>query len=275
MERPPAARRRRGRLIPLPTDRLTFRGSLGHDLVALLDRPDGEIRACCLFAHAFASSKDLRGPVRIARALVGKGIATLRFDFTGLGESEGDFAETTVTTNVEDVRCAADFLRRELRAPDLLVGHSLGGAAVILAAREIPEATAVATIGAPSTTAHLRERLLALAPRAMEDGVQEVDIAGNRTRIGKPLIEDLANHDLRDAVAELKRALLILHSPTDDFVAVEHAAVLFRAAKHPKSFVSLDGADHLLLAHERDARFVAGVLAAWGERYFCPECSGE
>jgi putative redox protein len=171
---------------------------------------------------------------------------------------------------VGDVRAAADFLRARLRAPELLVGHSLGGVAVILAAAGIPESRAVATIGTPSTTEPLRERLLRMAPRVLEEGVQEVDVAGNRVRIGRALIEDLAAHDLREAVAGLKRALLVLHSPTDDFVAVEHAAALFRAAKHPKSFVSLDGADHLLLADERDARFVAGVLAAWGERYFCP-----
>jgi putative redox protein len=258
----------------MAAERITFRGSLGHDLAALLDRPAGEVRACCLFAHAFGSSKDLRGPARIARALVGKGIATFRFDFTGLGGSGGDFAATTLATNADDVRAAAAFLRAELRAPDLLVGHSLGGAAVLLAAADIPEARAVATIGTPSTTERLRERLLRLAPRAMEEGVQEVDVAGNRVRVGRALIEDLARHDLREAVAGLGRALLILHSPADDFVGVEHAAALFRAAKHPKSFVSLDGADHLLLADERDARFVAGVLAAWGERYFCPAPSG-
>jgi len=259
----------------MPTERITFRGSLGHSLAALLDRPDGEVRSCCLFAHAFGSSKDLRGPARIARALVEKGIAVLRFDFTGLGGSDGDFAETTLESNVKDVRAASDFLRGELRAPELLVGHSLGGAAVILAARDVPESRAVATIGTPSTTARLREKLLRMAPRVMEDGVQEADVAGNRVRIGRALIEDLARHDLRESVAELKRALLILHSPTDDFVGVDHAAELFRAAKHPKSFVSLDGADHLLLEDERDARFVAGVLAAWGERYFCPSDSPE
>jgi putative redox protein len=259
----------------MPTERVSFRGSLGHDLAALLDRPDGAVRAVCLFAHAFGSSKDLRGPARIARALVEKGIATLRFDFTGLGGSGGDFAETTFTSNVGDVRAAAGFLRAELRAPGLLVGHSLGGAAVLVAAAGIPECRAVATIGTPSTTRRLRDRLLQSAPRAMEEGVQEVDVAGNRVRIGRALIEDLARHDLRGAVAGLRRALLLLHSPTDDFVGVEHAAELFRAAKHPKSFVSLDGADHLLLADERDARFVAGVLAAWGERYFGAEPSGD
>jgi putative redox protein len=256
----------------VPSERVSFPGYLGHSLAALIDRPDGTPRTHCLFAHAFGSTKDLRGAKWVARALAAKGIATLRFDFTGLGESDGDFAETTFTSTVGDVLAAAEYLRREESAPEILVGHSLGGAAAIVAAAEIPEAVAVATIGAPSTTDRLQERLLERAPRVLEDGVQEVDVAGTRLRIGRPLVEDLGDHDLREATADLERALLILHSPVDSFVSVEEAARLFRAAKHPKSFVSLDGADHLLLDDPRDARFAAAVLAAWAERYFCPEC---
>lgn len=254
----------------MPTERLKFRGSLGHDLSARLDRPDGEPWAYCLFAHAFGSSKDLRGVKRVGQALVDKGIAMLRFDFTGLNQSDGDFAEATFTSHVNDLLAAADFLRESYAAPGVLVGHSLGGAAAVTAAPRIPECAAVATIGTPSDTDHLRETLLRLAPRALEDGVQEADVAGNRVRIGAGMIHDLENHDLRDAVAGLGRALLILHSPADDFVSVDHAAALFRAARHPKSFVSLDDADHLLLNDGKDARFVAGVVAAWAERYFCP-----
>jgi len=256
----------------VPTRRIGFPGHLGHTLAALLDHPAEEPRACCLFAHAFGSSKDLRGARWVARSLMEKGIATLRFDFTGLGESEGDFADTTFTSTIGDVLAAADWLRREYRAPEILVGHSLGGAAVITAAADIPESVAVATIGTPASTDHLREKLFRMAPRVLEDGVQEVSLAGNRVRIGRALVDDLENHDLRGAAANLKRALLILHSPTDALVGIEEAGLLFQAAKHPKSFVSLDHADHLLLDDERDARFVAGVLATWAERYFCPVC---
>ncbi len=194
-------------------------------------------------------------------------MAVLRFDFTGLGQSEGDFVETDLTTNIEDVVAAADYLRKEHRAPSILIGHSLGGAAVLGAAPRIPESVAVATIATPSDTRHLSRTLLHRAPDLLEAGEAKVDVGGKVVRVRRQLLDDLERHDLSRIVGQLGRALLIFHSPIDPVVEIDHAAALFRAARHPKSFVSVDGADHLLLQRDEDARFVGGVLAAWAERY--------
>lgn len=258
-------------------ERLTFPGASGTRLAARLDRPAAEPGAYVLFAHCFTCSKDLKGAYWISHALAEAGFGVLRFDFTGLGESEGDFADTNFSSNLDDLVAAADFLRESYAAPQLLVGHSLGGAAVLAGASRVPEARAVATIGAPSDTAHLGERLGGLAPELAERGEAELRLAGRRIRIKSQLVEDLERHTLEQAIGSLGRALLIMHSPVDEIVGIEHAARIYQAARHPKSFVSLDDADHLLIRSESDARYAAAVLAAWSARYLsaAPETADE
>jgi putative redox protein len=254
--------------MPPPDSQLVrFPGALGEDLAARIDRPAGQVRAWAIFAHCFSCSKDLKVVTRISRALVERGVGLLRFDFTGLGESEGDFADTNFTSNLEDLLAAADYVRDELGPPRLLIGHSLGGAAVLAVAARVPESVAVATIGAPSDTAHLGNTILRSSPELETRGEAEVALGGRPFRVKRQLVEDLHGHDLEDAIGELGRALLVFHSPVDEVVGIEHARRIYEAAKHPKSFVSLDDADHLLLRDEADARYVAEVLAAWASRY--------
>jgi putative redox protein len=247
--------------------RLKFPGAFGDELVGRLELPDaGEPAAYALFAHCFTCSKDLKAAGWISRALVERGVAVFRFDFTGIGESEGDFADTDFSSNLDDLEAAASFLREEHRAPKILIGHSLGGAAVLAAAGRIPEAEAVATIGAPSDTAHLRETLVRQAPELEERGEAEVRLGPRSFRIKKQLLEDLERDHVDEAIGNLGRPLLIFHSPVDTIVGIDHARRIYEAAKHPKSFVSLDDAHHLL-TDERDARYVGEVLAAWAGRY--------
>ncbi len=212
-------------------------------------------------------SKDLKATARVSRALVERGIAVLRFDFTGLGESEGDFADTNFSSNLEDLLAAVDFMRGNYQAPELLIGHSLGGAAVLATAGRVAETKAVATLGAPSDTNHLGEGILRSAPELEAAGEAEVVLAGRPFRIRRQLIDDLREQSVLAAVRGLGKPLLILHSPVDEVVDVDHARRIYQAAKHPKSFVSLDDADHLLLKNPADARYVAEVLAAWAGRY--------
>jgi putative redox protein len=247
-------------------ERLEFPGSRGARLAARLELPEGEPTAYALFAHCFACSKESFAATRISAALAERGIAVLRFDFTGLGGSDGDFASTDFSSNVGDLIAAAEFLRSTRRAPRLLIGHSLGGAAVLAAARAIPEATAVATIGAPFEPAHVK-RLLAPAVAEIEAaGEAEVVLAGRKFRIRKEFLDDIASQQSREAIAGLRKALLILHAPRDAMVSIDEAGRIFQAARHPKSFVSLDDADHLLTRRD-DAAYVAAVLAAWASRY--------
>jgi putative redox protein len=250
-------------------ERFEFPGGLGHALAARLDRPVGRARAFALFAHCFTCSKDLAAASRIARALSERGVAVLRFDFTGLGHSEGEFSNTNFSSNVDDLVAAADHLRRSHRAPELLIGHSLGGAAVLAAAARVPEARAVATLGAPADPAHATGLLGDAVERIREQGEAEVELAGRRFRIRRQLLEDLAAQELERSIAQLRRALLVLHAPLDAVVGIEHASRIFQAARHPKSFVSLDRADHLLTRRE-DAEYAAGVIAAWASRYLSP-----
>ncbi len=252
------------------TDRVRFEGALGEHLAARLELPEGEPRAFALFAHCFTCSKDLKAVVRISRALAERGVGVFRFDFTGLGESEGDFADTDFSSNLEDLVAAAGYLGERWGGPQILVGHSLGGAAVLAAAKRIPAARLVATLGAPSDTDHLRQTLLDRAPELAGEGEAaeaEVDLAGRRIRVRRQLLEDLARQNVREAIASLDRPLLIFHSPVDRVVGIDHARRIYEAARHPKSFVSLDGADHLLLERPGDARFVGEVLSAWASRY--------
>lgn len=250
----------------MTSERLTFRGAFGDELAALLDLPGGELRGYALFAHCFTCSKDLRAAREISRALADRGFGVLRFDFTGLGESEGDFAGSDFSSNVSDLVAAADFLRAEREAPRLLVGHSLGGAAALVAAARISELRAVATIGAPSEAAHVRETLLRANPELEGSEEAEVELAGRRFRIRSELLEDLERQNVEAAVASLGRPLLVLHAPEDEIVGIEHAERLFAAARQPKSLVALDGTDHLLTGAE-DARRAGEMLASWAGRY--------
>jgi len=247
------------------TERIEFPGASGALLSARLDLPVAPPVAYALFAHCFTCSKDTRAAAYVAAALAERGIACLRFDFTGLGGSGGDFANTNFSSNKADLVAAADFLRGRYRAPEIVVGHSLGGAAVLAAAREIPEAAGVATIAAPFDPAHV----LAHIPRRDDidrTGEAEVVLAGRSFRIKKQLLDDLAGQRPAETVHGLGKALLVLHSPRDDTVAIENATRIFQAALHPKSFVSLDPADHLLTRRE-DAAYAGHVIAAWAERF--------
>lgn len=248
------------------SERITFPGSHGEALAARLDKPDGAARAYALFAHCFTCSKDTLAAARIAEALVAHGFAVLRFDFTGLGGSGGDFANTDFSSNVADLLKAADFLRDRYEAPALLIGHSLGGAAVLAAAGAIPEAKAVATIGAPADPAHVAGHFEAVRPEIEAEGKAEVKIAGRSFTIRKEFLDDIAAQKLDDAVAGLRKALIVFHAPRDEVVGIDNAERIFRAAKHPKSFVSLDDADHML-GRKADAQWVAGLLSAWADRY--------
>ncbi len=250
----------------MAAERLQFPGALGESLAGRLERPAGPAWATALFAHCFTCSKDLKAVRRITRCLVDEGIAVLSFDFTGLGESAGEFADTNFTSNVEDLLAAAAFLEAEHEAPSVVIGHSLGGAAVLAAAPRLPSVKAVATVGAPSDPAHLADRLEASDP-AVAEGEAVVRLAGRPFRLRRQLLDDLRGQRLDEAVRGLRRPLLIFHSPVDEVVGIEHARHLYEAAKHPKSFVSLDGADHLLLRDPADAAFVGRTLAAWLTRY--------
>ncbi|MBD3666510.1 MAG: alpha/beta fold hydrolase [Kangiella sp.] len=252
------------------SEKVTFTGSLGDTLAARLDRPAGPVRAYALFAHCFTCSKDVFAASRIAGALAERGIAVLRFDFTGLGMSEGDFANTNFSSNVADLVAAADFMREAYEAPGLLVGHSLGGAAVLAAAASVPEAVAVATIGAPSTAAHVADNFGGQVDTITTEGEAEVELAGRSFTIRKQFLDDIAEHTLADKIANLKKALIVFHAPRDQQVGIDNAAEIFQAAKHPKSFISLDDADHLL-TRRADAIYVADVLCAWASRYLGAE----
>jgi len=253
----------------VPTERFQFTGEGGHQLAAALDTPDGPVQAYALFAHCFTCGKDVLAAKRIAAALAAKGIAVLRFDFTGLGASEGEFANSTFSSNVADLVRAADHLRETRAAPELLIGHSLGGAAILAAAGQIPEAKAVVTIAAPSDPVHVTHLFKDKIADIRTQGKVEVQLAGRQFHIKREFLDDVAEHNLMAQVSKLHKALLVMQSPTDDTVGIDNATKIFVAAKHPKSFVSLAGSDHLL-SGKRDAAYVADVIAAWAERYVEP-----
>ncbi len=248
------------------SERIEFTGALGETLAARLDSGPGAPRAYALFAHCFTCSKDVFAASRIAEGLAAQGIATLRFDFTGLGASDGEFANTNFSSNVDDLVSAADYLRDNHAAPALLIGHSLGGAAVLAAAGRVAEARAVVTIGAPSDPGHVRHLFSADIDRIEADGEAEVKLAGRSFTIKKQFLEDIAGQRLADGIAAMRKALLVFHAPLDDYVDISNAGIIFGAAKHPKSFVSLDDADHLLTRKD-DAIYVADVISAWVHRY--------
>ncbi len=253
----------------MPSERFQFAGSDGQQLAAALDTPEGPIRAYALFAHCFTCGKDVLAAKRIALALAASGIAVLRFDFTGLGSSEGDFANSTFSSNLTDLVRAADHLRETRKAPALLIGHSLGGAAILCAAAQIPEAKAVVTIAAPCNPAHVTGLFADRIEEIRKHGKAEVSLAGRAFTIKREFLDDIAEHSLAAHISNLRKALLIMHAPTDDIVGIDNATRIFVAAKHPKSFVSLAGADHLL-SNRRDSSYVADVIAAWASRYLEP-----
>lgn len=246
--------------------KLEFPGHDGSLLAARLDLPAGPPRAWVLFAHCFTCGKDIFAASRISAGLVESGLAVLRFDFTGLGASEGEFANTSFSSNVADLVCAAEHLREHHQAPTVLVGHSLGGAAVLAAAQDIAEVKAVVTIGAPAEPVHVKHLFDGHVDAIREQGALEVDLGGRPFTITSDFLDDLEETRIRDRVSKLGRALLVMHSPRDEIVDVDQARRIYEAALHPKSFVSLDSADHLLRKHA-DATYVARVIAVWAERY--------
>ncbi len=248
------------------TDRLEFSNARGQKLAALIDLPLGKPVAFALFAHCFTCGKDNLAAKRISERLAMCGIGVLRFDFTGLGASEGEFADTHFSSNVDDLVAAADHLRRNHGAPTILIGHSLGGSAVLAASHRIPEARAVVSIAAPYDPSHVVGLLKGQVDKIRAQGEVDVSLAGRSFRIKREFLDDVAEKKLNECIATLRKALLILHSPTDDIVGIENASHIFTTAKHPKSFVSLAGADHLL-SKKSDAIYVANVIAAWAERY--------
>ncbi len=250
----------------MPTERLTFTGHSGHSLAARFDLPAGPVLATALFAHCFTCSKDIPAARRISARLNSAGIAVLRFDFTGLGHSDGEFENTSFNTNIDDLVLAAKALAARDMAPALLIGHSLGGAAVLGAARKIDSVRAVVTIGAPYDPGHVTHNFGDALEKITSDGAAEVMLGGRPIRIGKGFVEDVRAENLTDEIANLNRALLVLHAPGDNTVGIENAAQIFSAAKHPKSFVTLDNADHLITNPE-DAEYAADVIAAWATKY--------
>ncbi len=256
------------------TQRVDFEGSQGAKLSARLDLPAGTVRAYAIFAHCFTCSKELHATRRISGELSKLGIAVLRFDFTGLGKSGGDFASTNFSSNREDLIVAANYLRENFAAPSLLIGHSLGGAAVLSVAGDIPEIAAVATIGAPAEADHVVHNFGAKIDEIGEAGEALVNLGGREFSIRKQFLEDLQANDVLERVAKLKKPILVLHSPVDQTVGIENAQQIFLTAKHPKSFVSLDKADHLV-SSEEDAVFAANIIGAWSARYLASAAMGD
>ncbi|MGV2114049.1 bifunctional alpha/beta hydrolase/OsmC family protein [Agrobacterium salinitolerans] len=248
------------------TQRLQFPGYSGAKLAARLDMPKGTLRGYALFAHCFTCSKDLVAARHIAAELVREGLAVMRFDFTGLGSSEGEFASTNFSSNVADLVSAAEYLRENYAAPQLLIGHSLGGTAVLAVAKHIPEVRAVATIGAPVDVGHVLESFGTSLHEIETNGLAEVDLAGRKFVITKQFIDDARAQTIKEAIAEIRRPILVLHAPLDTTVGIENAAQIFNAARHPKSFVSLDRADHLL-TDPADSDFAGRMISGWLTRY--------
>ena len=245
--------------------KIEFPGATGAMLAARLDLP-AEPRAFALFAHCFTCGKDIFAASRIAEGLASRNIAVLRFDFTGIGSSEGEFANTNFSSNIADLVAAADYLRQHHGPPSLLIGHSLGGAAVLAAASQLPDATAVVTIGAPASAAHVTHNFAANLADIAEHGTAEVTLAGRTFTITKQFLDDLTGQTFLDKLSTMRKALLVCHAPRDEVVGIDNASAIFTAARHPKSFLSLDTADHLL-RHRSDAIYVADVIATWASRY--------
>jgi uncharacterized OsmC-like protein/alpha-beta hydrolase superfamily lysophospholipase len=252
--------------VMIRSDKIEFRSANGDLLAGRLDRPMGRPRAFALFAHCFTCSKDVFAAQRISTGLAERGIAVLRFDFTGLGNSAGDFGNTSFSSNIADLVAAAAFLRAEHEAPRILIGHSLGGAAVRLAAVKIPECVGVATLNAPFDPQHVQHLFADSLETIQREGAATVTLAGRSFTLRKDFVDDLMTHAPSENLRQLKRALLIFHATQDRIVGIENARLAYEAALHPKSFIALDGADHFISKRE-DAVYVADLLAAWAHRY--------
>ncbi len=251
----------------MKTVNIKFTNSSGQKLAAKIDFPlVGEPKAFVLFAHCFTCSKNLKTVENISRALTQSDMAVFRFDFTGLGQSEGEFSKTNFSSNLDDLQKAYEYLEHEYEAPKILVGHSLGGAAMLHVAGSLKKARAVVTIGAPSTPTHVRKLFKNSQDEIEKTGKAEVDIGGRNFTIEKQLIQDLEKNDSKKIIKELGKSLLIMHSPQDNIVGIENAAEIYNAAMHPKSFISLDGADHLMSESE-DSMYVGSIIAPWVSRY--------
>lgn len=248
------------------SNNITFTGALGDTLAARLDRSEGSGNVFALFAHCFTCSKNLKAVGHITKSLAERGISTLRFDFTGLGQSDGEFANTNFSSNIEDLVAAAEYMESKLEAPSLLIGHSLGGAAVLHAAHELDSVKAVATIGAPSDPTHVKENFAMNLDEIEETGEAEVTLAGRSFKIKKQFLDDLESAGIKDKIRSLDKALLIMHAPLDKTVNIDNAAKLYSGAKHPKSFVSLHRADHLLTDPEF-SRYAGNLIAQWSKIY--------
>jgi len=248
------------------TESIEFPGAGGHRLSGAIDLPEGEIRAYALFAHCFTCTKSTLATVRVSRALAARGIAVLRYDFTGLGASEGEFGDSTFSGNVEDLLAAAHAMAAASRDVALLIGHSLGGSAVLGAAGGLPAVKAVATIGAPFEVGHVKHLFGDGLDLLLREGQARVDIGGRPFLMRRSFLEDLEKHDQAQRIRKLRRPLLVMHAPLDQTVSIDNASAIFNAALHPKSFVSLDRADHLL-TNAKDAQYVADMIATWASRY--------
>ncbi len=247
--------------------RFTFESARGDKLAGRLDfSQSGSPRAYAIFAHCFTCSKNFKAVAGISHALTRKGIAVMRFDFSGLGESEGDFADTNFSSNVSDLVAAANFLEAHYQAPKLLVGHSFGGTACLQAAMKIASVAAIVTIGSPAEPRHVEQHFVHIREQIEQEGEAELLLAGRPIRIKKQFIDDIGGVKIENILSKLNRALLVLHSPVDEVVGIENAGLLFKAARHPKSFVSLDSADHML-SSAGDAEYAGFLIAAWAARY--------
>ncbi len=250
----------------MPRIKVDFPNAQGDILSGALEMPDSEPAYYALFAHCFTCSKDIAAASRIARGLAAEGVAVLRFDFTGLGNSDGDFANTNFSSNLEDLISAAEYLEKNYAAPAVLIGHSLGGAAVMAVANSIPSTRAIVTIGAPATADHIEHLLKKDKDRILDENKAVVSLGNREFTIKKQFLQDIAQHNTVDHIAGLGKPLLILHSPVDELVSIDEAAKIYTAARHPKSFISLDNADHLL-SRKADSEYVSKVVAAWVSRY--------
>ena len=250
----------------MTTKKIEFKGALGDMLAGKVDTPDGEHRAFALFAHCFTCSKNLKAVGHIAKALNKKGVAVFRFDFTGLGDSGGSFEDTNFSSNVDDLIAASEYMEQHMGAPQIIIGHSLGGAAVIQAAHRIESLRAIATIGAPSEPSHVEHHFESKREEIEKTGSAIVKLAGRPFRIKKQFLDDLEKSKMDNYIKNLNKALLVMHAPLDDTVGIENAAHIYKVAKHPKSFISLDKADHLLL-DETYSRYVGAVISEWSEIY--------
>lgn len=249
------------------SQKITFKNSKGQDLAARLELPEGsEPKAFALFAHCFTCNKNLTAVRTIGKTLIEKNIAVLRFDFTGLGESEGDFEQTNFSSNVEDLYSAAQYLSDNYQAPKLLIGHSLGGAAVLAASAKITSVKAIATIGAPSNPEHVSHLFKSSFDEINSSGKALVSIGGREFTIQKQFLDDIQDQNIKHILDEFRNSVLIMHSPQDTTVSIDNAAEIYKAARHPKSFVSLNGADHLL-SDKKDSEYVGNIIATWADRY--------